>query len=671
MPHNLDEIDWTAYEGAYGDASEVHDILTALASDDIDQVDEGLDGFFSSVWHQGTVYSATVVAVPHVVALAADPRAHRRPVLLRVLGMLCDPAQSDGAHQPAVAAAVARHGAELAALLDDPDTEVREQAAYAAAWCGPGTRDALLHRWAAEPDPAVRASLLLGLALHGPGAPADLLRAAFDGPFPLPLAAALAVQRSGSGLAREHTTAVAAALAADTPWENPWSEDPVSELLEGIDPDTAEHLTGLMATGPAAGRVNAAHGMGDRFRHSRSAPAALLPRLRALLEDPDPAVVSAAVHAAAHAGPPAAGVADVLARIAAQGESRESDIALGILIRLDDPRWQAPVLAAWSAGTDPGPARLLTDHVPAATPELIDAARRRLAEQLAEGLDGNPVITLVGLLGAWGAAEAVPDIASALNAAPWAAAAALGAFGPAAHAAVPALRRAAEEQPEAAVRMAHAIWRITGDTGPLVTAGVSLAARARVSWELELLADAEGDAAPLVPALSRHLTGAAAPIFPDRDDQIAAARVVWRVGGDLGPVLTTVEAVLRSGDVPARSAARLACDLAPDHGADLVPALRDALDDPWARVQAARALWRHGAHPADLTEPLLAALADPRGGGDPIAALVEMRATDAVPALRALADSDARLPATGFHDETVWQDDRTRAHLHAAITTLT
>ncbi|WP_067479030.1 HEAT repeat domain-containing protein [Actinomadura hibisca] len=675
MLDGLDEIDWTAYQGAYGAAEEVPDILRAMASDDLEVADEGLDEFFSSVWHQGTVYTVTVVAVPFVVRLAADPRTHRREILLQALGDLCDPERSDGREQPAVAAAVTGHRDTLVALLDDPDPEVREYAAYAVARCGPGAAKALTRRWSVEEVPDVRASLLMGLALCDAETSAQLARRAMAEPFPMAAAAALALARAGSDLPSECAGPVAAALGADTKWRGPWSADPLSEILESVNGETAAALTDLMAAASPTARIRAAEGMADRFRHSRSAAVGSLPRLSALLEDADPAVVSAAVEAAAHAGAPAAGVAGRLARIARGSDQRAADTALSTLIRLGDPRWQEPVRTAWAAGIDPVPARLLTEYVPPFAPELLDAVRHRLTAQIAAGSTGNPVITLAVLLGAWGpdAAAAVPELTAALEAAPRAVPSALAAIGPAALPAVPALRRVAAQRPETGIRPAHAVWRLTGDTAPLVAAGAALAgsSQSRIARELDLVADAGRDAAPLVPLLARHLTGDAAPTYPERDVQVAAARVIWRAGGETEPVLRTLEAVLLAGDVPVRSAVRLAGDMAPESGADLVPVLRAALSNKWARVGAARALWLHGVPRDELLDPLLAAITAPHGDRDPLPVLMEMRAVEAIPALRDLADRDARLRTLGSYAETVWGDDRIRTDILDTIKYLT
>jgi hypothetical protein len=693
MLRGLDHVAWATYEGAYGPASEAPDILRAMASPDAETAYEGRDDFCSSIWHQGTVYPVTVVAVPFLVELASTPGVHRRDILLHMIGALCDPKQTNGTDAHAVRAAIAGHSDMLLPQIANPDPHIRECAAYAVAWCGPHTREALLAHWSIEDDLQVTSSLLLGLALHGGATDSAerLWTAATSGPFPVPAAAALALARARLPFPPEAIAPIATAYTATNKWRSPWAAgDGSSEVLNRVDRATADALIAAMTGSESAGRPaqragraaatpaarrHAAEAMVERMRSSRSAPAELMPRLRELLADTHQEVRAAAVRAVAHAGTPAAAVVDNLVRIAA-GDKRDhaapANTASGILIRLGDPRWRDPLLAEWAAGRDPAAVGLFDEYVPAFDPDVLTAARRRLATQVDKGLSGNPVIALVVLLTAWGpaAAPAVPELIKALPAAPWATPFALAEIGAAALPAVPTLRAAAER---GEVRAGHAVLRLTGDGGPLVAAAKALvdADRRRIAWELDLVADAGPAAAPLLPALRERLTGSAAPIFPDRDEQIAAARMVWRVTGSATDVLPTVEAVLRAGEAPLRSATKLVAEMAPTAGAELVPALRSVLDNTYGGIEAARALWRFGTDVDDLVDPLLVAAADPHGDKGATSLLVEMRASGAVTGLTDLVDRDKRVVMYGSYAETVWTDDRVRREQRDAIATIT
>ncbi|MFD0592268.1 hypothetical protein ACFQZ4_06585 [Catellatospora coxensis] len=234
----------------------------------------------------------------------------------------------------------------------------------------------------------------------------------------------------------------------------------------------------------------------------------------------------------------------------------------------------------------------------------------------------------------------MPELIAALPVATAAAPLALAATGAATPEVVAALRQAGD------TRAGHALWRLTGDPGPLVAAAARMLDHSTpcvLDYELKLVADLGPAAVSLVPRLRPALTGTAEHTMPE---QLAAALVVWRATGDPAAVLPTVEAALRVGDPSARwharQAARLAADLAPA-AADLIPLLRAALDAEQALVDTARALWRHGVDPAELVAPLLTAAADPHGGSAAVALLVEMGATAAVPGLTELAERDERV----------------------------
>ena len=179
----------------------------------------------------------------------------------------------------------------------------------------------------------------------------------------------------------------------------------------------------------------------------------------------------------------------------------------------------------------------------------------------------------------------------------------------------------------------------------------------------------------LVPRLRAHLTGRAAETYPDREVQVAAARIVWRAVGDIDAVAPTLDAVLRAGERPAARAAELSAELPPELLGRFVPALRglaertESFRGP-ARVPAARALWRAGTATASLIPLLLEEIAGPWGSIDAADLLTEMGDADVVPGLRALAEQDARIVTSGNWDGLVWDDDDLRRRLLDAITTL-
>ncbi|MEU8664402.1 HEAT repeat domain-containing protein, partial [Actinoplanes philippinensis] len=305
--HGIDDIDWSALDGAYGPCAEAPDILRGLASPDPEEAGEAMYEFGSSLWHQGTVYPATVEAIPYLIELASTDGVHRRADLLHILGDLCDPTLTDGRDQPLVRAAVAVHSGPLLPLLTDADPRIREHAAYAAAHSGPHTLDTLRERWATEDHPAVRASVLAALAHLEPAATVPLLAAALHDPSPeLRATAATALVRSGGSLPPETLEPVGAALAAagaeDTPWAGHRSAWDV--VFDATEPAAAAILGAPLArSADPEVRSRLLHSVNARLLRSRSSVAALFPLAAPLLADPDPEVRSDAAVAALAAGP--------------------------------------------------------------------------------------------------------------------------------------------------------------------------------------------------------------------------------------------------------------------------------------------------------------------------------------------------------------------------------
>ena len=86
----LDDIDWAQYEHAYGPAVDVPDLIRALLSDDPEEVDETFYILHSTIWHQGTVYGASVYAVPFLLELLESDEMQDKASLLNLLDCLAD-----------------------------------------------------------------------------------------------------------------------------------------------------------------------------------------------------------------------------------------------------------------------------------------------------------------------------------------------------------------------------------------------------------------------------------------------------------------------------------------------------------------------------------------------------------------------------------------------------
>jgi hypothetical protein len=104
-------VDWAAVTHAYGPATDTPEHLAALTADGRLQA---FDRLLGSIWHQSTVYSATVAAVPVLAEIARTRRAAAlHPLLLLVV---C--AEADDRRSPARSATREAIGTELQALVD-------------------------------------------------------------------------------------------------------------------------------------------------------------------------------------------------------------------------------------------------------------------------------------------------------------------------------------------------------------------------------------------------------------------------------------------------------------------------------------------------------------------------------------------------------------------------
>ncbi|MEU9075550.1 hypothetical protein [Kitasatospora sp. NPDC048538] len=111
----LDAIDWAGLDHAYGGAGDVPGLLRALCGPGERERDRALGALYGNIFHQGSRYPASAVAVPFLARLAVDATL---PGRAEVLGLLASLAIGyDEAHLPAgVAIAQWRHErAELAA----------------------------------------------------------------------------------------------------------------------------------------------------------------------------------------------------------------------------------------------------------------------------------------------------------------------------------------------------------------------------------------------------------------------------------------------------------------------------------------------------------------------------------------------------------------------------
>jgi hypothetical protein len=662
---DLDAIDWTTVHGAYGPAGEVPDLIRALASRDGETAAKARSLLAGWVSHQGTTYSASPPVVPFLAELLVDSATRHRGDLAWMLGEMAAHNNQRTKHIGAVRAAVEAEVDRLTPLLEDPDAEVRDGVAFVLSQCPKSKRRTLPKlraRFAAEPEPQVKARLLAGLQWLDKKTPlvAEALKA--DQPLAVRAAAALTLARSDQPWTPEATGAVRDAWADGEPldksWWWGWETSPLQDLIAGLGdkgPDGAAAL-GMLLLASSADPVREQAAAATVFvvRAERQARALLVPVLENALADASAQVRRDAARALCEAGAAARPAADALADAAAA-----TPAALGALVRLDDPRWPALAAARLRSGTDVEGAL-----------EILHEARVPFDAEVMDAITTTDPADWhrwgIYLLAAWGppAAPAVPQLRALLdtNVHAWALDA-LTAIGPAAAPVLPRLRDTLDG-PEIInergnFRVSHvaeriAVLRIGADPGPaLEAARVALAKlRGRSSGGFYDLP--HDDAVRLLDALGeqgRQLRPEVLDLVTARPDFIGLARALWRWTADAEEVRPTVLTVLdragaqfrqRTPQYPGLPAIDLAVELG---DASLAPLLRPFLADSTSqtRVPAAQAIWRLTGDADGLVGPLLKEVTGRPPGvrwSEALDLLAEIgpAATDALTELRAVAE---------------------------------
>ncbi|MBO1417599.1 HEAT repeat domain-containing protein [Streptomyces sp. FH025] len=679
----LDAHPWASVPHAYGPAEDLPDLLRALAEGDDEEAEEALSDLYGAILHQGTVYAASVDAVPYLAGIAA---AGRRTVeVLCLLGGLAESEDEWKVPVGAVRDAVAAQLPLILPRLADEDESVRLLAAWTVGHAGVAhALPVLRSRWATEKDVDVRAQLLTAMGRLSLSAVLDDATAliAPDTPAPLRLAALLISLRAEEPWTAAHHAAALGLLPTGDLTVDPYgphAREPLHAIVDGLLLlDSEDGREGAFALLEAALRDprpevrNEALPVADHACCvSRSAPRRLLPAIAALAAEPWAATLLAKL------GPLAAEAAPVLAELAAQPDDEAADRALAALLRVE-PRQAAPLLArdldrrprALEVAGDPyGPV------LPFA-PGLLAAARARLT---VEGLESTETATLVHLLRRWGpqAAAALPELTAVLPRFHHAAAAisAVAAGGSAAE-----RRRAAAVLRELAgpVAVARAHHDLTGETGFLLdTVTERLAASCEVAEAARAAGDLGAAAAGLLPALRAALGDAdAEPAVASLDADVAIAVALWRIEGDAEEVVPVLASVLdrvqgrqwyRWTVVEAlRAAALLGTAARP-----LIPRLEGLLDDPEKAPAAALALLDitdpDTVDPARLADAVLRSAeagADVRGACEFLQALgADALHTAQRWRIAELAEDDRRIVAFGSVIDSIREDERLRALL--------
>ncbi|WP_406145970.1 PBS lyase [Streptomyces sp. NBC_01012] len=341
----------------------------------------------------------------------------------------------------------------------------------------------------------------------------------------------------------------------------PWAADLLRTLHAGLD-DRVEERTALLADQLCSPdpwqRIDAVRLSGGLMRSWRGSYEGLVRLVGAQLADPEPRLAEAAAQVLEELFDLAAPAADALAwRVESDPGSWVKEwpsgppglgSAVKALTRLGDPRALPALAAALERPEVPHDVGFAIRCLGDAAAPLAGTLRRRLGEVgLDEGAFDRASPLLAGLT-ALRAGEAAPEVLRVLRGAPeyrgeWlrtAALRALGSFGPAAHCAVPELRRLILRPGTAeATEAAQALWAVTGDAAtvlPVLAEGMRTEQVNDCRTAVSALGGLGSRAAAVTPRLRALLA---------HDElwlRVDAAIALWEISGRTGeavPVLLT------------------------------------------------------------------------------------------------------------------------------------
>jgi len=343
MLEKLDTIDWSSLSHAYGEASDVPDIIRALTSNDKEIRSDAIFELHGNIWHQGTVYEATAYAVPFLVELLEAPSVAGKSDILALLNAIARGSSYLEVHQSMDLFSAERNSegfsAKLAqeldfvrrahdavvegtpiflSLLSNKNVETRMWALYTLSTCVEQTvaiETALWERFVVEENPQVKASMMLCLRdlwqyqVHlspSPPAPGQLqihrlvevMRSTNESEL-VRFSAALPLIRWLQAKARDEAFVRVEELA-DASWQAfsslPWcvmDSTPIDTVTSGFGnlPELQLRFQlGLLQNSSSEIRTDAIFALGDLCRERRSPALQVAPVLGKLLSDSDPEV---------------------------------------------------------------------------------------------------------------------------------------------------------------------------------------------------------------------------------------------------------------------------------------------------------------------------------------------------------------------------------------------
>jgi hypothetical protein len=86
MTLDLASAEWSSLHDAYGPATELPSLLAGLD----DQPTDVLDELYGRIYHQGSIYPASIAAFPHLIRSAENAELDTRTEILALAGLICE-----------------------------------------------------------------------------------------------------------------------------------------------------------------------------------------------------------------------------------------------------------------------------------------------------------------------------------------------------------------------------------------------------------------------------------------------------------------------------------------------------------------------------------------------------------------------------------------------------
>ena len=159
MLEQLDSINWSSLQHAYGSAKDVPGNIRALCAIDADARSNALGDLFGTVWHQGTIYSASPYVVPFLVELLNANEISEKESIAVLLASI---ASGTGYHQVHGALAIkhAKSPSDIESAIQH-ESKIVQEARSAASPHIP-----LLLPYLRHPEPSVREIVARAVALY-------------------------------------------------------------------------------------------------------------------------------------------------------------------------------------------------------------------------------------------------------------------------------------------------------------------------------------------------------------------------------------------------------------------------------------------------------------------------------------------------------------------------